>query len=151
MPSGQGRILALAVRSAARARPEERPRLQLAPSSGIEGDHGAGARRQLTILGESQWQTVCHELGRDLPWTIRRANMLVSGIEFGPEWSGKRLRIGAVVLLVHGEVTPCHRMEEQVTGLHDLLLPEWRGGIFCEVLDAGEIKIGDSLEILDGS
>lgn len=149
MPPEQGRVLALAVRSAARATPEERPRLQLAPSSGIEGDHGTAARRQLTILGESQWQTVCHELGRDLPWTIRRANLLVSGIEFGPEWSGKRLRIGAVVVLVHGEVTPCFRMEEQVSGLHDLMVPDWRGGIHCEVLEEGEIEIGDVLEMLE--
>ncbi len=146
---GQGRVLDLAVRTAVRAEPEQRPRLKLAPSSGVADDHTTGSRRQLTILAEPQWQTICDQLGRDLPWTIRRANVLVSDIEFGPEWSGKRLRIGAAVVLVHGQVTPCFRMEEQVTGLHDLMVPDWRGGIHCEVLDEGEIAVGDLLEMLE--
>ena len=151
MEGSDARVCGLAIRPGKRAALEERSSLQLTPTSGVVDDHGSVPRRHLTILARSQWQTVGQQLGRDLPWTIRRANMLVSDIEFDAKWSGKTLTIGDVKLLVHGELTPCHRMEEQVTDLHDLLLPDWRGGIFCEVLDAGEIKIGDSLEILDGS
>ncbi len=147
MPSAQ--VLALAVRSATRAELEERQQLHLTPSTGVVDDHGTGSRRQLTILSEQQWQTVCQQLGRDLPWTIRRANMLVSGIEFDAGWGGKTLAVGAVKLQVHGELTPCYRMDEQVSGLQDQLVPDWRGGIYCEVLEEGEIKIGDSLEQLE--
>lgn len=148
MPPAQ--VLALAVRSATRAELEERQQLHLTPSTGVVDDHGTRPRRHLTILAQSQWQTVCQQLGRDLPWTIRRANMLVSGIEFDDEWNGKTLSIGDVKLLVHGELTPCFRMEEQVSGLHDQLLPDWRGGVHCEVLEEGEIRIGDRLEMVEG-
>ncbi len=151
MEGSEARVCALAIRPDKRAALEERSSLQVTPTSGVVDDHGTGPRRHLTILAQSQWQTVCQQLGHDLPWTIRRANMLVSGIEFDAEWNGKTLSIGDVKLLVHGELTPCFRMEEQVSGLHDLLLPDWRGGVHCEVLDVGEIKIGDSLEIHDGA
>ena len=110
------RVCGLAIRPGKRAALEERSSLQLTPTSGVVDDHGSVPRRHLTILARSQWQTVGQQLGHDLPWTIRRANMLVSDIEFDEEWSGKTLTIGDVKLLVHGELTPCHRMEEQVTG-----------------------------------
>ncbi len=151
MEGSEARVCGLAIRPDKRAALEERSSLQVTPTSGVVDDHGNRPRRHLTILSQSQWQTVCTQLGHDLAWTIRRANMLVSGFEFDAEWIGKTMAIGNVTLLVHGELTPCHRMEEQITGLHDLLLPDWRGGVHCEVLDAGEIKIGDSLEVLDDS
>ena len=149
MQAIEAQVCGLAIRPATRAELEERQQLHLTQATGVIDDHGTASRRQLTILAESQWQTVCQQLGRDLPWTIRRANMLVSGIEFDADWGGKTLSIGDAKLLVHGELTPCFRMEEQVSGLHDQLLLDWRGGVFCEVLEAGEIRIGDSLELVE--
>ena len=146
METMQAQVCGLAIRPGTRAELEQRQSLQLTPSTGVVDDHGTGSRRQLTILAEPQWQTVCQQLGRDLPWTIRRANMLISGIAFDASWSGKTLSVGGVKLLVHGELVPCYRMEEQVSGLQEQLVPDWRGGIYCEVLEEGEIKIGDSLE-----
>jgi hypothetical protein len=37
-------------------------------------------------------------------------------------------------------------MDEQQPGLTAALTPEWRGGISCDVVKPGDIKIGDQVE-----
>jgi MOSC domain-containing protein YiiM len=75
--------------------------------------------------------------------------VLVSGIEFGPEFLGQKLRIGEAEILIHGELVPCYRMDEQQDGLQQQLVPDWRGGIYGEVLHGGKIEIGQDLQLLD--
>jgi MOSC domain-containing protein YiiM len=37
-------------------------------------------------------------------------------------------------------------MEEAVSGLRAAMSPDWRGGAFAEVLEGGEIAVGDTIE-----
>jgi MOSC domain-containing protein YiiM len=149
MAREQARVVALAVRPAKRGDLIERTSLQLEPTSGVVDDHGSRNRRQVTILAHSQWQAACCALDEPLHWTTRRANVLVAGIEFGPQILGKKLRIGEAEILVHGELVPCYRMDEQQDGLQQQLVPGWRGGIYGEVLHAGKIEIGQRLQLLE--
>ena len=116
-------------------------------ANGILGDfRGTQLNRQITILSQDTWQKVCAELDTDLPWTTRRANILVDGIEFSADFVGKTVRIGAVELVVTVETAPCSQMDAQHQGLTAALTPNWRGGICCNVVKGGEIKIGDHVE-----
>ncbi len=116
-------------------------------ANGILGDfRGAHLSRQITILSEVTWNKVCDELDAELPWTTRRANLLVDGIEFSAAFVGKRVHIGDVELVVTEETTPCSNMDAQHQGLTRALTPDWRGGICCNVLKGGDIKIGDTIE-----
>ncbi len=120
---------------------------QITVANGILGDfRGTQRGRQVTIMSESAWQKACRELEADLPWTVRRANLLIDDIEFDATWIGKILRVGEVELVVTGETDPCSRMDEQQPGLTAALTPEWRGGISCDVLKPGDINIGDQVE-----
>ncbi len=115
--------------------------------SGILGDfRGAQPGRQVTLLSQPTWQQVCRELGADLPWTFRRANLLVDAVEFDASFVDRRLRIGEVELVVTQETVPCSNMDAQHQGLTAALAKEWRGGICCNVLRPGDIRLGDAVE-----
>ncbi len=110
------------------------------------------SRRQVTILSLESWIDACRRIGRSdvpLPWTIRRANLLVTGVKFGSEHIGKHIRIGTVILEVTGETEPCKRMNEQVPGLKltEALTPDWRGGVTCVVVATGEISLAMEVTI----
>lgn len=120
---------------------------QVTVANGILGDfRGTQPGRQITILSESAWRKACAELGSDLPWTTRRANLLVDGVEFDASYVGKTVRIDDVELLITEETDPCSRMDAQHQGLTAALTPEWRGGICCNVVKPGNIKVGDQID-----
>lgn len=141
------RLKAIAIKKLPRADMEVIDNAQITVANGITGDfRGSQPGRQVTILSESAWQRACGEIDAKLPWTVRRANLLVDDIEFDDGWVGKTLHIGEVELVVTRETDPCSRMDAQQPGLTAALTPQWRGGICCDVVKAGEIKIGDQVE-----
>ena len=115
--------------------------------SGILGDfRGTQLDRQVTLLSEPSWQKVCRELDAELPWTFRRANLLIDTVEFDASYVGRKLRIGEVELIVTRETVPCSSMDAQHQGLTAALATEWRGGVCCNVLQPGDIRLGDHVE-----
>src|SRR5262250_1256950 len=78
---------------------------RISAASGLEGDvRGSTQGRQITILFRESWEAACRDVGVNLPWLTRRANLLVEGLE--TPRSG-RLRVGEAVLEVTGETKPC--------------------------------------------
>lgn len=110
---------------------------------GVAGENRRSGRRQVTVLGLEGWQAACRDAGTDLPWTTRRANLLLEGVAL-PETKGRRLRIGEVLLEITGETAPCNIMESAHPGLRAALKPGWRGGVTCRVLEGGRVRVGDS-------
>lgn len=124
--------------------------LEVTPERGIEGDcRGRPGKRQVTVLSLEAWQVACAEVNADLHWTTRRANLLVEGLTFGPESVGKVIHIGELQLLITRETDPCRRMDQAHPGLKRALLPEWRGGVCCRVVNGGRIAVGSHVEIID--
>lgn len=124
--------------------------------AGLAGDHkGLKFRnRAITVLSIEQWREALAELVAegcpspvDLPWTARRANLLVEGVRL-PRARGAIVRVGKVKLEVTYPTQPCRRMEEAHPGLLKALHPQWRGGVTAKVLEPGDIAVGDEVEIL---
>ena len=116
---------------------------EISIEAGITGDaRGRKRDRQITVLFADDWADACAELGQDIPWVLRRANLFVEGMR-APQNLGGVLRIGAVELLITEETAPCDLMEATATGLEQALRPHWRGGVCCRVQKGGKIKIGD--------
>ena len=92
------------------------------------------------MLAREAWEAALEALGAPgIDWTARRANLLVEGAAL-PRAAGGVVRIGAVVLEVTGQTSPCSRMEEVRPGLLRALAPDWRGGITCRVVEDGQYR-----------
>ena len=145
----RGKVLGIARRARTRAPMETLESTAVTIEAGIEGDlRGALRDRQVTVLAQEDWHAACEDLGNELPWTTRRANVLVEGLTLAEE-AGKTIHIGDVSLLITGETDPCVRMEEQAAGLRAALAPGWRGGVTCRVTNGGSIAVGDAV-VLSG-
>lgn len=152
----QARLLAIAVRRRSRGAMLELPRAAVTAAQGVADDlRGRPGRRQVTVLSLEAWQAACAAAGRpELPWTARRANLLVTGIDLASLAAvnqaagadGAVLRIGAVELEVTGETAPCERMEEACPGLLAALAVGGRGGVTCRVRRGGELAAGDPVQ-----
>ena len=144
-------LLNIAVRNASRAPMVTRSEAVVTRECGIEGDYrGRIDRRQVTVLVREAWEAACTQTGADLPWTSRRANLLVEGLDLENS-AGSRLHIGDVILEITGETAPCSRMEEVHPDLREALTPVWRGGVTCSVLRGGTLRAGDAARIETGS
>lgn len=145
-----GVIAGLARHAAPRAAMEVIDRAMITPERGVEGDCkgrfklGGRNRRQVTLIERGDWEAATAALGVDLPWSDRRANILVDGIDL-PQLPGSVLRIGDVRLVVMVECDPCHRMDALAPGLQQALRDDWRGGVCTRVLTGGEIAVGDAI------
>ncbi len=141
------RLVGIAIKKGTRQPMERVESALVTTEAGVAGDYkgSKSKNRQVTVLSSFHWLAVCQELGISLPWTERRANLLLSGfLKFGPELVGKHIHIGKeVVLEITGETFACGRMEEIKPGLKDALDKEWRGGVTCKVLHGGVIKFED--------
>ena len=112
------------------------------PALGLIDNANRGGRRQVTIISRERWIAISETLGVQLDPSIRRANLMISGLELAHS-RGRVVKIGSARLLINGETRPCERMEEAYPGLQAAMRERWGGGAFAEVLGGGEIRVGD--------
>lgn len=119
----------------------------LTTDAGVVGDsRGKPGPRQVTVLSLADWNAACGELGVELDWIKRRANLLVDDLPLHQS-KGQYLSIGDAVLEITGETDPCSRMDQVHKGLFDALARNWRGGVTCRVLKGGGLIKGMLVEL----
>ncbi|MBX3174856.1 MAG: MOSC domain-containing protein [Gemmatimonadaceae bacterium] len=117
----------------------------LVTDAGLEGSVDRSRRRQVTLVDAERWARAVALLPEPVDPIARRANLLVSGVVLA-ETRGRLLRIGSTLLQIGGETTPCERMEEAAAGLQEALRDDWGGGAFAQVIEGGDIAVGDSVD-----
>ncbi|HEX4684462.1 MAG TPA: MOSC domain-containing protein [Gemmatimonadaceae bacterium] len=140
-----GRIEAIWIKRAHRGVMDSVQSALLVPGQGIAGSVDRSRRRQVTLLEAEAWDTCMRDLGTSKDPAGRRANILVSRVALA-RTRGRVLLIGSVSLEIGGELTPCERMDDVSPGLQAALRPDWRGGVFAQVLTGGEIRVSDAIE-----
>ena len=118
---------------------------ELEAEGGLRGNANRGGKRQVTIISAQRWAELMDNLGADLPPSARRANLMVSGLDL-EQSRGRVLRVGDTRLKINGETRPCEQMEAARAGLQELMKERWGGGAFAEVVEGGEIGVGDEVE-----
>ena len=120
-------------------------RATLAAERGIVGNADQGGRRQVTLVDLERWHELMDRLGAELETSARRANLVVDSLDLFDS-GAKMLRIGRARLRILGETRPCERMDEALPGLQAAMREQWGGGAFAEVIEGGEIAVGDAVE-----
>lgn len=143
-----GKVLSIAVRTAQRGAMKEVPHASARVDGGLEGDIAVSASRGVSFISAEQWRQVTRELGANLAWHTRRANVLVETASLG-HLVGKTVRVGEVELEITDETRPCALMDQLHQGLRAALVPDCRGGVHGRVLRAGRIQVGDTLTFAD--
>ncbi len=148
MRGSEGTLIGIARRPRVRAPMEEIAAVDVTAGAGLDGDHKGlkFPRRGVTILSREDWEAAIAGLADlagpvPLPWTTRRANLLVEGLAL-PQAKGAIITVGPLLLEVTAETYPCSRMEAAHRGLLRALAPYWRGGVTCRVVEGGRIELG---------
>lgn len=142
-------VRAIYLRPGARIPPVAVAQANAITGRGLDGDHAGGGKRQITLLASEAWALACRELGRELDPSVRRANVLVDGLDLAAT-IGRTLAIGDVRIEVLGETRPCELMDDGGrTGLMRALQKDRRGGVYGRILVGGEVRTGDVCRLLD--
>ena len=124
------------------------PRATLATGRGIVGNADQGGHRQVTILSNVTWSDVTAPAGATPDPIVRRANLLVSDLDLANS-RNKILTVGSVRIRIMGETRPCEQMDRAKPGLKAAMSAPWGGGAYGEVLDDGEIAVGDAVTLVE--
>lgn len=143
-----GRLETIWVKRGSRAPMDAVADATLEEGVGVVGNADVGGARQVTIVDRARWAEACRTLGVDLDPALRRANLLVDGVELEGS-RGRALRVGAAVVRIRGETVPCRLMDEQHRGLQEALRPRWGGGAYGTVERGGTVRVGDAVDWLE--
>ena len=118
--------------------------------TGLVGDHFKGissGKRQVTLIQQEHLNVISSILGeKRIDPKLTRRNIVVSGINL-LSLKHHQFRIGDVTLETTGICAPCSRMEENL-GAGGYNAMRGHGGITATVIEDGEIKLEDTIELI---
>lgn len=146
-----GKIYSINVSAAKGVAKAPAQRAMLVKGQGIQGDAHAGTDiRQVSLLDmESVRQQIADAAAKKATVEIRPGvyaeNITTEGVALAALKIGDKLRVGATAVLKISKIgKECHSRCAIYHQVGDCIMP--RKGIFAEVLEGGEIKVGDSIE-----
>ena len=113
---------------------------------GLENDaHGGFMHRQISLLARESIQKI-RDKGLDVGYGDFAENLTTEGIDLPSLPVGTTLRIGKDLLVKVSQIgKECHTRCNIFQQVGDCVMP--REGIFVEVLNDGEVAIGDEIEV----
>lgn len=144
----QGRVLAVCTSERKGTPKRDVGHGQLEVEWGLVGDAHAGKwHRQVSLLA---WESI--EKMRAKGLNVRAGsfaeNITTEGLELHTLPVGTRLRIGSALAEVTQIGKICHDRCAIYYQAGDCVMP--REGIFVRILEPGEVRVGDAVEVLEG-
>jgi MOSC domain-containing protein YiiM len=142
-----GRVDWIGLRSVRRADVVSLGRVMI-DESGLEGDHGRGGKRAVTMMQAEHLPVIGAMMGQGpVDPLLMRRNLIVSGINLSA-LKGRQIGIGEVVIEITTVCAPCSRMEETF-GSGGYSAVRGHGGWCARVLTSGEVSVGDVVRPVD--
>lgn len=109
---------------------------------------GQPSKRQVTLIAREELVEHARALGMDsLGGGTVRSNIETEGVAL-VAWLGRKVRVGTAVLEFVEPRTPCQRMDDIRQGLR-AMMENGRQGIIARVLETGEVRPGDRIELAE--
>jgi MOSC domain-containing protein YiiM len=123
---------------------------------GLNGDticdlkHHGGEDQAVYLYGQPDYDYWAHELGRELEPGTFGENLTVEGLESAKICIGDRFISGQLAMEVTSPRIPCNTFAQR---MGDKTFPKKflaanRPGIYCRVLSAGHVQMGDKLKYI---
>jgi len=141
-----GEVVAVCISEEKGTAKENVGRATLRPEWGLEGDAHAGPwHRQVSLLG---WESIekMRAQGLDVVAGSFAENITTHGLVLYELPVGTRMRLGTALVEVTQIGKTCHSGCAVFQAVGDCVMP--REGIFVRVLEAGEVGVGDRIEVL---
>ena len=129
---------------------EEVKQINLIAGKGILGDlhfnEHNDARKQLTLIESENINYYNKNFNLNIPYLSFRRNIITKGIQLN-DLVDKRLLIGKVELKGIDLCRPCKNLQEILR--QDNIIKEFlrKGGLRCEIINNGIIKLGDFIKV----
>ena len=122
--------------------------VHLRPEHGIEGDaHAGNWHRQVSLLGQESVDRLQEKITIRLFPGAFAENILCEGLDLYRLPGGTKLRVGTALCEVTQIGKECHADCAIRRQAGDCVMP--REGIFVIVLEEGDAKAGDAVEVLE--
>jgi MOSC domain-containing protein YiiM len=152
-----GKLLAIAIARQAKGAMENVESIEAVAGEGLRGDrYGAGigaaqfkGRRkpenEVTLIASEAIEAANDEFNYTIDHLQTRRNLLTEGLPLN-DLVGKTFRVGDVLLKGLELCEPCGYLESRTfRGIKAAL--KHRGGLRCCVMEGGEIRVGDAIQI----
>ena len=130
---------------------DEISEIEVLSGKGILGDRHFhdynNYKGQITLIEKENIDYYNNKYKSKIPYTDFRRNIVTEGIELN-SLVKKEIEIGTIKILPYEICKPCLHLEQMVSGKDIIKEFLRRGGLRCEVLVSGKVKIGDKIKIL---
>ena len=125
--------------------------IEVLSGKGILGDRHFrdynGHKGQITLIEKENIDYYNNKYKTKIPYIDFRRNIVTEGIELN-NLIKKEIDIGTIKILPYQLCKPCLHLEQMLNSkdiIKEFLI---KGGLRCEVLVSGKVKIGDKIKIL---
>ena len=145
--SNKGKVIAVCTSEKKGTQKAEVSCIKLVPEWGIEGDAHAGKwHRQVSMLGLEKIEGF-RAKGAEVDFGAFGENIIVEGFDLRTLPVGTRFRVGDTLLELTQIGKECHTHCAIYHQVGDCIMP--REGVFCIVIEGGEVKPGDEIELIE--
>ena len=143
------KVIKLGIAKTSNQKIEEVEKVELLSGKGIVDDRhfneNNDVKNQITLIESENIDYYNDKFKTNYSYLEFRRNVVTKGIQLN-DLVGKKLLIGSVKVQGHDLCRPCKHLEETLKGQDIIREFLRRGGLRCEILISGTIKLGDKIK-----